>query len=214
MKRTSLFAILALMASITMGQNQKYMEKMGETIQMFGSCNTPSDFQELANRFHVIASAEPGEWLPLYYEAHCYILMSFMEQSGKELRDAYLDKASGSIEKMLELAPGEAEVYVMKAFYHTGYLVIDPPQRAMSTTPQIQAALSRALQIEPDNPRARFLQISNELGTASFFGSDTAPICEKARKLLETWDAYQLQSPIHPGWGKSETQGIVDSCGQ
>ena len=77
-----------------------------------------------------------------------------------------------------------------------------------------KAALARALQIEPDNPRARFLQISNELGTATFFGSDTAPICEKARKLLETWDTYQLQSPIHPGWGKSETQGIVDSCGQ
>ena len=214
MKRTSLFAILVLASILAIGQNQKYTEKMGETIRMFGSCNTPADFQELANRFRVIANAEPGEWLPLYYEAHCYILMSFMGQSGTELRDAYLDKASESIEKMLELSPGEAEVYVMKAFYYTGYLVIDPPQRAMSTTPQIQAALARALQIEPDNPRARFLQISNELGTANFFGSDTAPICEKACNLLETWDAYQLKSPIHPGWGKSETQGIVDNCGQ
>ena len=214
MKRTILYVSLVLMASIAMGQDQKYVEKMGETIQMFGSCNTPADFQELANRFRVIASMEPDEWLPLYYEAHCYILMSFMDGSGTELRDAYLDKASESIERMLELAPGEAEVYVMKAFYHTGYLVIDPPQRAMSTTPQIQAALARALQIEPDNPRARFLQISNELGTANFFGSDTAPICEKARKLLETWDAYQLKSTIHPSWGKSETQGIVYNCSQ
>ena len=214
MKRISLFAILALLASMATGQDQKYIEKMGESIQMFGSCSTPAEFQELANRFRVIANAEPDEWLPLYYEAHCYILMSFMGQSATELRDAYLDKASGSIERMLELAPGEAEVYVMKAFYHTGYLVIDPPQRAMSTTPQIQAALTRALQIEPDNPRARFLKISNELGTANFFGSDTAPICEKARKLLESWDAYQLRSPIHPGWGKAETRGIVDNCGQ
>ncbi len=181
---------------------------------MFATCNTTADFQELANRFHVIASAEPGEWLPLYNEAHCYILMSFMGQLEPELRDAYLEKASASIDRMLELAPDEAEPYVMKAFYHTGYLVVDPPQRAMSTTPLINAAIARALQLEPDNPRARFLQVSNELGTANFFGSDTAPICEKARKLLEAWDAYQLQSPIHPSWGKQETQGIVDNCGQ
>ncbi len=84
----------------------------------------------------------------------------------------------------------------------------------MSTTPLIHTAIARALAIEPNNPRALFLRISNEMGNASFFGSDTAPICEEAAELLESWDAYELKSPIHPNWGRSETEGIVRGCGQ
>lgn len=214
MKQTTLFAIVLFTATMAFGADEKYEVKMGETIRMFETCSTFEDYQSLANRFRVIANAEPGEWLPLYYEAQCYVLMGFMGQLDTEQREAYLGKASADVDRMLEMAPDEAEVYVMKAFYHTGYLVIDPAQRAMSTTPLINAAIARALQLEPENPRARFLQLSNELGTANFFGSDTAPICEKARNLLASWDAYQLQSPIHPNWGKSETEGIVQSCGQ
>jgi len=195
-----------LIAAAATGQNEKYYQKMGETLARFATSKSVEDFQNLANQFHVIASVETAEWLPLYYEAHCYIMMSFMDQQGNGARDGYLDRAETLIDQMAEIAPGEAEVYVMKAFYHTGRLVIDPPGRAMNTTPLINAAIAKALSIEPDNPRARFLLISN------YFGSDTAPICEKARQLLQSWDDYQLKSPIHPNWGRNETEGIVSGC--
>ena len=214
MKRTTLFFAAIFIASIAMGQNEKYYQKMGEALGQFASCTSVEDYQNLANQFGVIAKVETEEWLPLYYEAHCYILMGFTGQLEPAIQDSYLDKASASIDKMLDIAPDEVEVYVMKAFYHTGYLVVNPPTRAMSTTPLINEAISRALSIESDNPRAQFLSISNEMGTASYFGSDTAPICKKAVQLLETWDDYKLKSPIHPNWGKDETEGIVSRCNQ
>ena len=214
MKRMTLLLAAILTVTVAMGQNEKYYQKMGETLGLFASASSVEDFQDLANQFGVIAKVETEEWLPLYYEAHCYILMSFMGQLEASVQDSYLDKALASINKMVEIAPNEAEVYVMKAFYHTGYLVVDPPSRAMSTQALINSALARALSIEADNPRALFLGISNEMGTANFFGSDTAPICEKAIQLLESWDDYKLKSPIHPNWGKDETEGIVNSCGQ
>lgn len=203
-----------LIAAVAIGQNEKYYQKMGETLGLFASASSVEDFQDLANQFGVIAKVETEEWLPLYYEAQCYILMGFTGQPEADVQDSYLDKASASIDKMAKLAPNEAEVYVMKAFHHTGYLVVDPPSRAMSTQPLISAAISKALSIESNNPRAKFLSISNEMGTANFFGSDTAPICEKAVQLLESWDDYVPKSPIHPNWGKEETEGIVRSCGQ
>jgi hypothetical protein len=214
MKRMTLLLAAILTATVAMGQNEKYYQKMGETLGQFSSANSVEDFQDLANQFDVIGKVETGEWLPLYYEAQCYILMVFTGQLEVALQDSYLDKASASLDKMVEIAPNEAEVYVMKAFYNTAYLVVDPPGRAMSTTPLINAAISRALSIEADNPRAFFLSISNEMGTASYFGSDTAPICEKAVQLLESWDDYKLKSPIHPSWGKDETEGIVKGCGE
>ena len=212
MKRTMLFFAAIFIVSTTMGQNEKYYQKMGEAIGQFADCTSVEDFQNLANLFGVIAKVETEEWLPLYYEAHCYILMGFTGQLEAAPQDSYLDKASASIDKMMEIAPNEAEVYVMKAFYHTGYLVVNPPARAMNTSPLIHEAISRALSIEPGNPRAQFLSISNEMGTASYFGSDTAPICKKAGQLLDSWDNYAIKSPIHPSWGKEETEGIVRGC--
>jgi len=213
MKRMTLLFVVMLIATVAMGQNEKYSQKMGKTLGLFASASSVEDFQDLANQFGVIAKVETEEWLPLYYEAHSYILMSFMDQLEASTRDAYLEKALASIENMEAIAPEEAEAHVMKAFYYTGYLVINPPQRAMSTTPLIHAAIYRALDLEPSNPRALFLRISNEMGTASYFGDDTTPYCLQATELLESWDAYDIKSPIHPSWGKNETEGIVKRCG-
>jgi hypothetical protein len=214
MKKTTFFVCAMLIATVAMGGDEKYYQKMGETLSGFSTCSSVEDFQNLANRFRVIANVEKEEWLPLYYEAHCYILISFMGNLSAEEKDSYLDKASSLIESMTELAPNEAEVEVMKAFYYTGSLVVNPPQRAMATTPLIHAAIAKALALEPSNPRAIFLRISNEMGTASYFGEDTAPFCAQATELLQNWDSYTLKSPIHPSWGKGEVEGIVSSCGE
>ncbi len=214
MKKTTLFVCAMLVATIAMGGDDKYYQKMGETIQGFSTCTTVDDFQDLANKFRVIANVEKEEWLPLYYEAQCYVQISFMGNLSAQEKDSYLEKASSVIESMTELAPDEAEVQVMTAFYYTGSLVVNPPQRAMSTTPLIHAAIAKALALEPNNPRAIFLRISNEMGTASYFGEDVSEYCTQATELLENWDSYELKSPIHPNWGKGEVEGIVQSCGE
>jgi hypothetical protein len=213
MKKTTLFVCAMLIATLAMGADEKYYQKMGETLSEFSTCSTVDDFQNLANKFRVIANVEKEEWLPLYYEAQCYVQISFMGGISAEEKDSYLDKASSVIEGMAELAPNEAEVQVMKALYYTGSLVVNPPQRAMNTTPLIHAAIANALALEPNNPRAIFLRISNEIGTASYFGEDIEPFCAQARELLQNWDSYELKSPIHPNWGKEDVEGIVNSCG-
>ena len=212
MKKTTLFLCALLIASIAMAGDEKYYQKMGETLSEFSSCSTVEDFQNLANKFHVIANVEKEEWLPLYYEAQCYVLISFRRSLSAEEKDGYLDKASSLIDRMSELAPKEAEVQVMKAFYYTGSLLVNPPQRSMGTTPLIHAAIGKALAMEPNNPRATFLRISNEMGTASYFGDDTAPFCAQASELLQNWNSYELKSPIHPSWGKDDAEGIVNGC--
>jgi hypothetical protein len=210
MKKISLILIaLCVVASSTLA-NEKYMQKMGETLQKFNTCSSMEEFQEVANTFATIARAESAEWLPLYYEAHCYIQMSFMDRSGA--KDSYLDQAEASIAKMLDLVPEEAEVYALQAFYYTGRLVVNPAERAMTTAPLVSQAIGKALSLDPGNPRALFIKLTNEMGTAQYFGQDTAPMCEQARKLLENWDSHTPESPIHPSWGKESVEEIVREC--
>ncbi len=213
MKKAILVLSVVCITMATKGANEKYLQKMGQTLAGFNTCSSIEGYQGLANQFRTIANAETAEWLPLYYEAQCYILISFMDNSGTA-KDAWLDQAESSIELMLELVPRESEAYALKAFYHTGRLVVNPPQRAQTTAPLIDAAIAKALGLEPGNPRARFMRLSNDLGTANFFGSDTTPFCEDARELLKQWDSYEVRSAIHPSWGKGQVEEIVKGCGE
>jgi hypothetical protein len=144
MKKTTIFVCALLFATAAFGGDEKYYQKMGETLKGFSNCTSVEDYQDLANKFRVIANVEKEEWLPRYYEAHCYILIGFMEGLSAEEKDAYLDKASTLIDNMNELAPNEAEIKVLEAFCLTGSLVVNPPQRAMNTTPLIHSAIDRS----------------------------------------------------------------------
>jgi len=212
-KLVLIISVIALAASPLLA-NEKYYQKMGETLNMFSKCSSIEEFQEVANTFANIAKVETEEWLPLYYEAQCYILMSFTDKTGAGAKDSYLDQAESSIIKMIELAPEEAEVYALQAFYHTGRLVINPAERAMTTAPLVSQSLGKALSLDADNPRALYLRLTNEMGTASYFGQDTAPMCEQARTLLENWDSHTPESAIHPAWGKEQVEEIVKNCEQ
>lgn len=214
MKKVSLITVVLCVAVSSLLANEKYIQKMGETLEKFNKCSSIAEFQEVANTFKNIANVEKGEWLPLYYEAHSYILMSFMDNSGAAGKDAYLDQAETSIKKMLDLVPEEAEAYVLRAFYHTGRLVVNPPERAMSSGPLVSQSLGKALSLDPGNPRALFIQLSNEMGTAQYFGTDTTPMCKQAQELLANWDSHELRSPIHPSWGKDQVEEIVKNCDQ
>ncbi len=214
MKKAILVFSTIFITLTAMAANEKYYQKMGEALAGFNTCSNIEAYQELANQFNTIAKKETAEWLPLYYETQCYILMSFMDNSGSTAKDAWLDQAESSLEKMLELAPSESEAYAMKAFYHTGRLVVNPPQRAQTTAPLIDAAIGKSLGLDPANPRAKYMRLSNDMGTARFFGSDLAPFCKDASELLEQWDSYEVKSAIHPSWGKGQVEEIVKACGE
>lgn len=212
-KKGILLFIAVLFVITVSATNGKYYMKMGMTLRKFNKCEDADDYQKLANEFKVISNVEKQEWLPLYYEAQCYILMSFVEENS-EKRDEYLEKSNEIISSMIEMVPEESEVHALQAFYYTGKLVINPQERGQKYSALTGQAAGKALSLEPENPRARYLKISNEIGTARFFGSDVSQYCEQAQELVDEWDNYELKTKIHPRWGKAQVQGIVNSCGE
>jgi hypothetical protein len=212
MKKTILTTAVILLALISQAGNPEFMKAMGETLGQYQSCRSVDDFKSLANKFERISNAEKGEWLPLYYHAHCYIIMSFMEPADAKKKDEYLDVAEKSIEKILVMAPEEAEVFALQGFLYTGRLVINPMERGQKYSMLSGQALGRALTMEPGNPRASVLKLQNEMGTAQFYGNDPAQYCSQAYELLARWDNYKPKSPIYPAWGKDQVEEIVKRC--
>ncbi len=212
MKTTLISLFFALTTIAAMSQKEAYYQAMGENLGGYAQCRSVEDFQALGNTFARIAETEKNEWLPAYYHAHCYIIMSFMEQADPKKKDAYLDVAEKSINRITEMAPGEADVFALQAMFYTARLVVNPMERGQQYGMLSGQAIGRAMGIDPTNPRARLIKLQNDMGTAQFYGKDVTEFCGQARTLIAGWDNFKPVSPLHPNWGKDQAEGIVKSC--
>ena len=162
MKKVVLLLTAVSFVFTSMAGGPQFQQAMGKTLAGYSDCKNIDDFQGLANKFERIAIAEKAEWLPLYYHAHCYIIMSFMEQSDRTKKDKYLDVAEISVNKMMEMVPDESEVYALKAFMLTARLVVDPMTRGQEYGILSGQAVKTALDLNPDNPRAKYINIDRK----------------------------------------------------
>lgn len=211
--KTTLISFALMLASFAgMSQKPEYYQAMGESLGQYANCRSIEDFQALGNKFSMIANIEKEEWLPLYYHAHCYIIMSFMETNDAKKKDAYLDVAEKSIDLVVKSAPGEADVFALQAMFYTARLVVNPMERGQKFGMLSGQAVSKALGIDPANPRARLIKLQNDMGTAQFYGKDTKDFCAQAKALLADWDNFKPKSPLHPKWGKQQVTEIVTTC--
>ena len=212
MKNTIISIAIILVALTGKSQDKEFTGAMGEALGQYASCKSVADFQALGNRFGLIANAEKAEWLPLYYQAHCYIIMSFMEPTDAAKKDSYLDVAEKSMARMIELAPKEPEVYALQSMFYSARLVVSPMERGQKYSALSAQAVGMALGLESNNPRAKFIKLSNDMGSAQFFGKDPKEYCPQASELLASWDSYKVKSPLYPSWGKDQVAGIVNEC--
>jgi len=167
--KTILFSISLIVASITFSQDV-YVTKMKEGLTAIDSASTPKDFENTTFLFQQISSVEPDKWLPVYYTAMSYVLASYTEeQENGEQKDAYLDKAEKELEKMKTMVPNESEVYALESFYYTARLIVNPMARGMKYSGLSNKSIAKALALNPNNPRAKQLEIANNVGMAQFF---------------------------------------------
>lgn len=212
MKKTILIITAMIITATGFAGGMKYQKTMGKTLAGFGEAKTVEDYRELGNKFLRIAEAEKNEWLPYYYHAQCYIIMSFEEKGSAEQKDEYLDEAQKSVDKLMEIAAGESETHVMQGLLYTARLMVNPMSRGQKYSALSAQSVGTALGIEPENPRARYMKLANDVGTAQFFGEDVSKYCDRAQKLYDEWDDYKPKSRIHPVWGKENVAEILEGC--
>lgn len=212
MKKIVVSLAVLFISLVSMAQKPEFLQTMGETLGQFATCKNVADFQALGNKFQMIADVEKTEWLPVYYQSYCYVIMSFLEPTDATKKDSYLDVAEKSIAKLIELVPNESEVFALQSFYFIGRLVVNPMERGQEFSGLSGQAVGKALAIDPANPRAKLLKLQGDIGAAPYMGLDPKSFCPQAKELLANWDSFKPKSLIHPAWGKDQAEGIVKGC--
>ena len=211
MKNLILTTSLILTVLFTFSQEKKYNQVMEKTIAKMQSNRTSAEFYNSANSFELISKNHPKQWLATYYYVYNCINASFTEKEIAK-KDQYLDLAEKSLKSLIQLNPTESEVFALEAYFYTARLVVNPMSRGQKYSGLSAQAVAKSLQLDPLNPRANYLKISNEFGMAQFFGSNTETFCNQAKELIKNWDTFIVISSIHPTWGKSGTVKIASSC--
>jgi hypothetical protein len=207
--KTLIFAFFLTSAATCLAGDDLYVSKMKETLQAMDQCQTVENYQKVANTFEVIALAEKDKWLPYYYCALTYGLMSMLATDA-EIKDLYANKALASINSGLEIKPDESELYVLQAF--TCYLMIqvNPMERGMQYMGLANEALAKAEGLNSDNPRIYYLRGQSLYNMPEEFGGGGQAALPILKQAKEKYDKETVSDELYPHWGKEDVDRLLE----
>jgi hypothetical protein len=188
--------------------DEKFVKAMQETLVQFGKAKTPTEMQAVANRFEMIGKNAPKEWLPNYYAAFCYTLLSFMETE-TEKRDKLVEKAETLINN---LGTENDEIFVMRAMVAQANLAIDGQSRWQKQGAIFSENLEKAEKLNPENPRIYYLKGNNLFYMPEAFGGGAKTACPEWQKAKTRFETFKPQSDIYPNWGKEQNDEYLKNC--
>ena len=210
--RTTALLVALFISTFTWANDAMYYEQMGKQIKAIYSAKSIEEYQSAVNSLDRIAAAEKTKWEPYYYSAFGSIMMANLEKEPSR-KDSYLDLALLSLERGKLLAPEESELVVLEGFVHMIRVTVDPPTRGPEFSGLSMQTFSKALSMNPNNPRAMILMAEMQLGTARFFKQSPAEACETGKNALEIFNSITAsQDSLAPVWGKQMAEAMVINC--
>ncbi len=186
-----------------------YEEGMQKAFGLWGENNAT----EASNLFERIANAEPDNWLPLYYAAQVNITSSFGEKNEEKL-SAQLKKAQNLINDATAISKNNPEILVLQALLHTAWVAFDGATYGMTLSGKVIELYTKAAMIAPENPRVVYCKAEWNMGSAKYFGQDTAPFCKDLERALALFENFKPETPFSPNWGKDRAEALLQTCKQ
>ncbi|MCF2442837.1 hypothetical protein L0657_02630 [Dyadobacter sp. CY345] len=216
MKKSLLTIILifAVMVSV-FAQETSYQNVMKTEIAKLDHADSLNRFQQSANAFSRISQLNPKEWQPYYYGALAYIYQGLDGASSLEKRDEALAKAEELIKKAEVISPDNAEIIALEGFKVMAEVSADPASRGQTLSGKVMHNFSKALKIDPKNPRAAVLMAQMEFGMARFFNSGTEKACDLVKLSQRSFEAQNeetLKAALLPTWGKNLADKLSKVC--
>jgi tetratricopeptide (TPR) repeat protein len=214
MKTLKFLSILFLCVSsfIVNGQDDRYRSAIKTGLGQLSAARQSSEYIAAANHFERIAGAEKNQWLPVYYASYCTLIAGIVTED-KDVKDQYFDKAMTLAGRAGELSPENSEIYTLQGYIEYMKLSVNPMAR-MSYMKASKKSLEKAIELDPANPRAYFVQAQNTFYTPSIFGGgkkSAKPLFEQA---IAKYNAFRPANDILPDWGFARAKKLLEECNQ
>jgi hypothetical protein len=211
MKKSIITICMMLAVAAFAGDNTKFISAMEKNIAAIKNAKSTDDFQNASNAFERIAAAEKKEWLPLYYQGFCDIMIG-REQTENTKKDEYFDKCLALLDKADSLSKDNSEIFALKSWATSMKISIDPQTRGMELGMQSSVLTSTAMKLNPDNPRPYMLKGIGLMYTPEQYGGGKDKALPVLQTAVEKFNTFKPSSSIMPDWGKEKTQKALEEC--
>ena len=204
---------VAIALSITLfitAQNPKYIAVMEKNIAILDTAKSVEQLQSSANTFERISGREKTEWLPNYYAAYCYAMLTRNVKG--DMIDTYCDKADTFINKADSISPNNSEIYALKAQIASARIGVNPMMRGQKYGTQSAAFRDKSKTLDPTNPRPWLLEGEGNFYTPAAFGGGKKKAKPSFEKALSLYETFKPANTIAPRWGKEEANYFLKKC--
>lgn len=201
--------LLGVVAALQAQSNDKYVKAMERTLSGMDTLQTAEQWLAKSNTFERIAQKETAEWLPPYYVALCQTAI-FNLDSDVSKHEALCTKTDKFLAVADSLNPNNSEILVLKSIAAGMHIRLNPMANGQKYGPLASMLLEKALQLDPENPRAYMQKGITLFFTPPQWGGSP----EKGKELMETaakkFGTFQPASSIAPSWGKEMNDSILE----
>ncbi len=190
---------------------QTVEESVQKTFQQFDTAKTIGQMMAASSQFDLLAAKYPTEYITNYYSAYSKAVISYKEKEGKK-RDLYIDMATKYFDKAKQIKPEDSETYALAALLANARLSVDGGSRWKEYGEIFEKNLTKAKELNPNNPRIYYLKGAALFYTPKMFGGGgkkAKPFFEQAKPLFTTQDT---SSVLIPTWGERQTDEFLKMC--
>lgn len=210
MKAFKLYLCIALLAfsmGLSAQSNPVYEQAMEKALAKVDSVKDVKELLLARNQFERISLMYADEWLPSYYMAYVDVLSVYMGQKSEKA----LENAKTNLDKLSSFAKADkSEVNTLLGYYYMALIMLNPAANGQKYFNNVNSSFSKALEQNPDNPRAIYLSafFEQNLPEALRSGKDFCTEMNKAKELY----AKEQKSVQKPYWGEYFLNMISEKC--
>lgn len=205
-----LLVIISMFICGMVAAQSKYEGAMAKGLEQFKEAKTADDMGATSAFFERVADAEKDKWLPYYYAAYANYLIGWMNP--KADKDKVAEKSKDLISKAEAIDQNNSELFCLRQMTAIQQMVVDPMTRYQTYGAEARAALDNATKADPNNPRIYYLNGQTLMNTPEAFGGGKAVAKKLFEKAVELYKNFQPASPLHPTWGKEESEKLLAAC--
>ena len=153
-----------------------------------------------------LADSSLAAW-PHYYVALAdFRIVNLLLAAGdrnKEAASGHLKTAVEHLQEATRIDPGAAEAYALLSSAYGRQIGLSPV-KSMFLGPKAGKAISKAMELAPDNPRVVLSAAIGDFNTPRVFGGNKERAMKGFRRAAELFAREKPADPVEPSWGHSE----------
>lgn len=212
MKKITAILSLLTMATMLSAQSPKFEDGMTKALAQMDTASNAASFLSAGNTFERIAKAEKNQWLPYYYSALCRVTGCYMTGDVAKY-DAILDVAFEHISIADSLSPDNSEIYVVRSMINGARIAVDPMTRGQQYGMMTMMQLSKAMSLDPNNPRAFYVMGQSLMYTPEQYGGGKDKACPMLFSAKSKYASFVPAGPLYPNWGAEQLDEALKQCG-